>query len=75
MKFKVKIGSYFLLKYANNPHGWELYKGYKSVTEMSAYPSLLEWHREDIISNDIFITTCDSLESINSIMQYTAFQN
>ena len=51
------------------------YKDYESLTEVSAYPSLLEWHREDIISNEIFITTCDSLETINSITQYTVFQN
>ena len=51
------------------------YKSYESVTEVSAYPSLLEWHREDIISNDIFIATSDSLETFNSIMQYTVFQN
>jgi hypothetical protein len=47
------------------------YKDY----EVAAYPSLLEWHREDIISNDIFITTSDSLETINSIIRYTVFQN
>ena len=45
------------------------YKGHESVTEMSAYPSVLEWHKEDIISNYIFITTSDSLETIKSIMQ------
>jgi len=50
------------------------YKGYESVTEVSVYPSLLEWHRrhyfEWYLHNDY-----DSMETINSIMQYTVFQN
>jgi hypothetical protein len=51
------------------------YKGYVSVTEVSAYPSLLEWHRKDIYFEWYLHNDYDSMETINSIMQYTVFKN
>lgn len=45
------------------------------VTEVWAYPSLLEWHTADVISKDVFTATNDSLVTNDSIMQCTVLQH